>query len=437
MSTSSSPLIHCAGFAQKDITPDYPLHLTGFGSPRVRLGKRGPRPLLAQAAFFAAAEGQGFLVFAIDLIGFDSNWALSLRRKLSEHLGLPVERIVLNASHTHCGPQVRCEEEHGALQPCDPVYREQLAHSLFTLGMEAFAQRKPCHASSAVGVNRQVTHRRLWRDGQWFNAPNPADEPDRTLPVLTCDWPDGRRLIVATMSGHPTTSAAPVYDSHYQGATRQRLKQELGGQVETMILSGLSGDSKMTNQNLSGKGWLNDLDEDIRLISLRATADILHALTGAASMEPWIFRSVSEIVPLSLWKRPFPDLAPEPAAEQIASHGKIKEWENARLSQTRAYEIDLVAWNDSLRWVVTGGEMCGGYGPLLRGLFDHGATTLVGYSQNMISYIPTERITVEGGYEGNRAFSITKDGSYFPPYHPDIEREIVACVQRLKNSLRI
>ncbi len=427
---------HIAGFSQVDITPDRPLLLSGFASPPGRRGEGCLRPLMAQAAYFEDAEGEGSLVFAVDLIGFDAAWSMRIRRTLSEKTGVPVSRIILNASHTHCGPQTRCEEEFAAARDVDEAYRSRLEESLIAVGMEAYEKREACSVLYGEGVNRQVIYRRLWQEGGWFNRPNPEGEPDRSLPLLSCQWRDGRRLLIAVIAGHPTTASLPLYDPHYQGASRERIKEELGAETELMILSGLSGDSKMTNTAHGGKGWLGDLKEDVRIISLRVVADLLQALPELKPMGRWAFRGATETLALPLWHRPFGDLSPEEAEQKLSNPEEWKAWEAARAPETRPYEIGLFCWDEELRWVVTGGEVCGAYGKLFRDLWKEGQTVVLSYSQSMPSYIPTKRITVEGGYEGDHSFEYTASGVPLLRYHPDIEQCICDGVERLRAALQ-
>lgn len=420
-----------AGYADRNITPQTPLFLVGFANPPERKGKDIRTPLMAQAVCLQDEQGELALFFALDVLGFDRTWSKEVRSRLSENLGIPIDRIILNASHTHCGPQIRKDEKFAVFEPCDEGYRGWLAEQLIELGDECMKGRSSCRVSYAVGTNRQATCRRLWHDGQWLNAPNREGITERQLPLMECRWQDGRVLVIMIIAGHPTTAPDALYDAHYQGATRALMRRLY--KSETIVFSGVGGDMKMTNIDPQTGGWANDAALDVLSIAEQVEMDRQNAGRSLVQMAPWNFRSASTTVELPLWNRVIPDLSPEEAREVRLNRPQFQGY--SRRLESRSLEISVFAWNRNCRWIFLEGEVCGEYGSLLREIFDTGHTAVVAYCQSLLAYIPSAQIALEGGYEGNQSFAYVAENVDFPPYHPLLENEIIRGVKKLKEQL--
>ena len=88
------------GFGRADITPTFPVPLTGYGNEAKRYSETVLDPLYATCLAFTDEDGSTALVYAVDML-YMSNW---IRPVIGEAVGLPVERIQLSGSHTHAGP---------------------------------------------------------------------------------------------------------------------------------------------------------------------------------------------------------------------------------------------------------------------------------------------------------------------------------------------
>ena len=387
---------------------------------------------MAQAVCLDDQQGGRALILSVDTLGFDASWARSVRESLAEKTRIAPDRIILNASHTHCAPQIRTDEIFGVIEPCDGEYRDWLKQSLVTMGTQAAQQCAPCIPKYAVGINRHATYRRFWTGDRWLNAPNFAQEPERHLPIMEFCCANGKIFLIAVIAGHPTTAADPLYDSHYQGALRKAFLDAHG--IQLVILSGAGADSKMTSPLPDGSGWLANPETDISAIAKQLENDLQSARRDLTPMAEWRIHSASAHAPLPVWIRPTSDLSPQEARARRDNAVKKAAWRDLEAG-CRRMEILVISWNAACRWVFLEGEVCGGYGPLLRGVFSTGETAVVAYSQGLLHYIPTEQIALEGGYEGNSSFSNVKPGETLLPCHPATQSEIVRCVANLKLQL--
>ena len=423
----------CAvGYSDLDITPNSALFLTGFANPVGRKGHGVRTPLMAQAICLDDQQGGRALILAVDTLGFDASWARNIRESLTEKTGIPSDCIILNASHTHCAPQIRKDEAFGVVEPCDEEYRNWLKQSLVTIGCQASQQCAPCISKYAVGINTRATYRRLWIGDRWLNAPNHSQEPERHMPIMELHSDNGNIFLVAVIAGHPTTASDPVYDSHYQGALRKTFLEAHG--IQLLILSGAGGDSKMTIPLSDCSGWSTDSEKDISTISSQLENDLQDARQHLAPMTEWQIHSASAHVPLPIWVRPVSDLSPQEANAWRDNANKAATWSDLEAG-CRTMEILVIGWNKECRWIFLEGEVCGEYGILLRNVFSAGETAVVAYSQGLLHYIPTERIALEGGYEGNASFSYVKPGETLLPCHPSTQSEIIQCTDNLRLQL--
>ena len=93
------------GAASVDITPDYPVRLSGYG------GRREPNTGIAQHIFAKALaigtdeEGPAVLV-TVDNCGVPAAMRDEVLRRLSSKTKVRGERFAICSSHTHCAPML-------------------------------------------------------------------------------------------------------------------------------------------------------------------------------------------------------------------------------------------------------------------------------------------------------------------------------------------
>src|SRR5262249_6002254 len=95
------------GVAEVDITPDYPIRLTGYGNRKTESEgveqRLQARALAIGAGLTGAGTGPVVLV-TVDNCGVPAHVTEAVAERLQEKVGLPRERFVVSSSHTHCAP---------------------------------------------------------------------------------------------------------------------------------------------------------------------------------------------------------------------------------------------------------------------------------------------------------------------------------------------
>ena len=95
-----------AGVASVVITPEKELWMAGYAS-RNRPAEGKESDLYAKTLAIEDARGTRLVIATLDLIGVPRTLRNNLERRCGEAYKLPPESLLLNASHTHSGPEFR------------------------------------------------------------------------------------------------------------------------------------------------------------------------------------------------------------------------------------------------------------------------------------------------------------------------------------------
>jgi hypothetical protein len=98
------------------------------------------------------------------------------------------------------------------------------------------------------------------------------------------------------------------------------------------------------------------------------------------------------------------------------------------LPSSYPYPVQIWKLGDELQWVFLGGEVVVDYSLRLKSNFGAEQTWVASYSNDVMGYIPSQRVLREGGYEGGESRYY-----YGLPaiWTGDVEQEIVEAVQHL------
>jgi len=110
-----------AGVAVVRITPERPLPMAGYAG-RKEPAEGTEQDLFAKALAIEDAAGGRVVLITLDLIGVSAELRSQVVAALGAARAIPAHAILLNASHTHCGPDYRHEAA--------TAYRESLSRSI-------------------------------------------------------------------------------------------------------------------------------------------------------------------------------------------------------------------------------------------------------------------------------------------------------------------
>jgi hypothetical protein len=115
----------------------------------------------------------------------------------------------------------------------------------------------------------------------------------------------------------------------------------------------------------------------------------------------------------------------------VASRAKglLKQIDDGQaLSPTYPYPIAIWWIGNDIQWLFLGGEVVVDYAVRLKSELSGTRTWVAGYSNDVMAYIPSRRVWLEGGYEGAGAMIY-----YGLPtrWAPDVENQIIRAIREV------
>lgn len=405
-----------AGAASAVITPQTNMWMAGYAA-RKKPSDGTAQDLFAKALALEDAKGTPLVLVTMDLIGVLPSLRQSVEKQVQERHGLSPEYLLLNASHTHCGPEYRVRSGH---EQEAKDYTSFLEQRLLRVIGEALAQRKPArllyaHARCGFAMNRRRNYALAPDDPNAKRAPNPDGPVDHDVPVLMVEGANTNLCAVlfgyachnTTLSAVSMTNNVPRFEFNgdYAGFAQETLQAGRPG-LTAMFLSGCGAD-----QNPYPRHFMVPYVKPLDFAQL-------HGRTLAMSVEAAMAAHVRPIRGpvraaleyVALERQPLPAKAPNPPKAQSPP-------------PPRQYPVQVIRFGDDLSLVALGSEVVVDYSlRLKRELANKAIVWVAGYSNDYGGYIPSRRVLAEGGYEA-------------PDYRPEIEDRIVGLVHRLHDRL--
>lgn len=417
-----------AGAATVNITPTEPMFMAGYAS-RNHPAENTAQDLYAKALALDDGAGHQLLIITLDLIGVPRPLHDHLAARLKATRNLAREALLINASHTHCGPEFRVqgrpadEPESGRTQQAE-AYAAKLEEQLMELAGQAFAHLEPAqltyhHARCGFAMNR-----RLPIDGTFKNSPYPDGPVDQAVPVLRVTAGGEVRALLFGYACHNTTLSFYEWCGDYAGFAQQFLEEDHPGAV-AMFVQGCAGD-----QNPYPRGKVEHVQFHGRALASAVEAAI--TATSAPVEGPLVCAKADAALDFA----PQPDRAgfeerAKSADKLLAGHAqRMLARLNAEgaLPTSYAYPVQVIRFGKSLTLVALAGETVVDYSLRLKREITGAPLWVAGYSNDVPTYIPSKRVLEEGGYEGTGAMQFTR----LPfPWAPSIEERIVGKVHEL------
>ena len=433
-----------AGVARRVITPQVPMMLEGFASRR-EPAREADTELFAKALALQDAQGTRLVMVTTDLIGIPRPLRSRVEREVGARFRLPPASLLLNASHTHCGPELKMTET--ALEELTPQRQQRtkeyctwLTEALCDLVGSALDGMRPAelrysHARAGFAMNRRLRNDDP-RGEPYLNHPNPDGPVDHSVPVLQVLWQEGQRAVVFGYACHNTTASANRYSGDYAGYAQQFLEQNYPG-TTALFLTGCGGD-----QNGYPRGTVEQ--------SRR------HGRTLATAVEAaWGNRQTVIRGPLvTNWGRVELEYQRPPTRAQLVAHlaadpadAVFRDYELTQSHATRLlrelvrygklrttydYPVQTLQFGDQLLMIALAGEVVVDYSlRLKRELGGRGYVWVSGYNNDVFAYIPSRRLLQEGGYEPRRSMNYYTTTVQPGPFAHSIEDRIVEKVHAL------
>lgn len=391
------------GLANATITPERPIWMTGFAA-RKEPSNGAYNDLEASVIVFDNGTAR-IGIMALDLVGVDEFFLEPIREK-AESLGIPPEAMLVNCSHTHCGPAVR--KIRGSIRKFDEEYLQWLQATLDDLLERAVADLQDAQldyfiAPCTMGINRR---RKPTGDEAAGMLPTPDKPIDTDVPVLRVLSAEGEvRAVVFSYACHPTTMGGQELGTDYPGPARDVIRDDFPGTLP-IFLQGCGGDVKP--RNLSDGRFASGPLEAVYEIghelgravqaALCATPEPLDDRLAASSAmadlparDPMTEEEMQALENGNQWEQKWA----EAAREAIAEEGGLAE----------VLPVEVQALNvGGLVFCGMGGEICVGNGLELKERLDDVRLWTLGYSNLLRCYVASRGQHANGGYEVWRSF---------------------------------
>lgn len=420
-----------AGVARIDITPKEDMWMAGYGS-RTSPSKGTLHPIWAKALALEDGGGKQSVLVTADLLGWPKVMSDNIRQQVQEQYGLSKAQIILNSSHTHTGPVLG--DALFDIYPVGPAdrkliadYTAELTDRIVSLVGEALQDMEVVNLFSGNGVARfQVNRRNNVEATQQritdLNGPN-----DYAVPVIKVEKSDGSLMaIVFGYACHPTVLSFNKWSGDYPGFAQIQLEKDHPG-VQAMFFQGGGADQNPIPR---------------RTVPLARQ----YGRTLAAAVDRVLEEDMNPLEPSMkvAYTEVALNLEMPPTIEELthfcdAASGYQKRWGDRLLKEAKdgrsfmeSYPFPLQIWNlGNQRIFVLGGELLIGYTIRLKEIFGY-ESFVMGYSNDVMSYIPTSRVLLEGGYEGATAqmvYGLPSKWSY------DIETTIIQGMVELAATI--
>src|SRR5262245_56439985 len=154
---------HSVGVAAVDVTPNYSIRLSGFGSRRAE-SEGVTQPIWAKA--LAIGEDEPALLIAVDNLAIPAYMVADLAGRLKKAC-VKLERLAITATHTHTAPMLTnlCPTLIGVPIPPEHQkhidrYTRELADQLEKVALAALKDRAPANLTWGIGTVKFAANRR-------------------------------------------------------------------------------------------------------------------------------------------------------------------------------------------------------------------------------------------------------------------------------------
>ncbi len=410
-----------AGFSKVVITPAEPMFLSGYGGRnKPAEGKAGE--LYARAAALKSPSGKRVVFVATDLIGIPAKMAKFVCDAAAEKHGLERADIMLTCSHTHCGPALDDELSHMMAIPdaeWEKIRKNQAALNakLIKLIDDALQDLKPARLATGIGKAEFAANRR---------PPIGVGPIDHEVPVLRITSADGGQLrgVIFGYACHCTVMSFYKWWGDYAGEACQFLEERHPG-ATALFFAGCGADQNpLPRRKLElGVKYGRMLATAVEKVLDSEMTPLTGELTTAFRTIDLTFQRIPDKAELESQLQ-----SDSPYAARRARRLLHRLETEGTLSAIYPLPVQVWKFGDQLTWVALGGEVVVDYSLRLKRELVPGKTWVTGYANDVMCYIPSERVLSEGGYEGASSMIPYQQPS---PWAPGLEQKIVDMVHQL------
>ncbi len=383
------------GVSQRDITPQAPTPMWGYGARHDALSQGTLDPLYAKALVLRVGD-EKLAIVGTDLgRGPTTAMMSTIRDGVRREAG--IEHVLICGSHSHHGPVIELTDQEGMGRGKfdDAVnYTEQLTQWLIEVILEADRMTRPARMGTA---SRELDFNRNRHSKREPKARDPL------LWVVRFDDLEGKPIaLLVNFAAHPVMTDASLlkFSADYPGFLQEAVEQQLG--APCLFIQGASGDlSPNPGSDRRGpKAFGQALAGQALELSSELTTEIPRTPSLQVTTDQFQFSSRvdfnNRLITMAYGQAFFPEL--------------IRNY-TAEFADGIQPELSTVVLHDNLAIVAGSGEFFASHATRLRerSYIDH--TLFFGYCNGHHLYFPTIEAASEGGYGADAMVSPVELGA--------------------------
>ena len=383
------------GAAEIDITPDFPVELSGFAlRPQP---SSGVEDSIFARALYLEGGAERLLWIACDVIAFDRELVERFRAWAGNELNFEPRQVLLSATHTHTAPATIHLTAAGQYSPRYVALLEEMLHQV---ARRATAATEPCdmihaHVSIELAIDRRGT---------------PTAHVDPFVSALAWKRRDGRGYQAACVNYamHPVSFGRDFnrISADWCGSTSRAVSGALEGSPITLVSNGAAGNLNPPEMGVSaekvaevGRSVGEALAAGLRGAKPRAAEVFqVRSMTVALPLDHLDAEGIDRVADERLKNHPPGWVLAEPIREAVGTWREaMKRIVAAGGGREVPFEIQAIRIDDQVI-VGVSGEMFSRFTEMLRKRTNEDLF-VVGYANAAFGYIPTSAAYDEGGYE--------------------------------------
>ncbi|MCH9652222.1 MAG: neutral/alkaline non-lysosomal ceramidase N-terminal domain-containing protein [Planctomycetes bacterium] len=426
------------------ITPEKSMWMSGYAA-RNKPSEGKVHDLYAKVLIIEDVRGQKVVIVTTDLIGITPALRDPIAARLESEFKIPSTALLMNASHTHCGPELREEKasrrglggDRGAEAR---EYTQKLSKKIVGAIGQTLSKLEPVQLKYSYGRAGFSMNRRLPTAKGVSNSPHPQGPVDQRVPVLSVNRPDGS--IVAALFGyacHNTTLSFYQFCGDYAGFAQEYLETDHPGMI-ALFMMGCGGDQNpyprrtLDLAKQHGRALSNAVEVALSVRQPRLIHGPLGVAMDDVELEFTTPPSLEELLKKQKQGNKYEKSHATRLLAQVEERGGI---------QTRyAFPLQVIQFGNDLTLTAICGETVVDYSLRLQTELKINSGTegkgepiiwVAGYSNHVFGYLPSLRVLKEGGYEGGGAMTYT---SYPGPFTDSVEKRVISKIKELTKQAR-
>jgi hypothetical protein len=397
------------------------MFLSGYGG-RDHAAEGKIHDLYARATVLRDANGETAVFVATDLVGVPIKMVQAISPVIETKFGIRRRSVMIACSHTHCGPAL----DHKLSYMLDMKesdwqqvreYQQWLNDKIVEVVGAAVADLKPARLSTGSGRTTFAANRR---------SPKGVGPYDHQVPVLRVESEDGSQLrgLVFGYACHNTTMSFYNWFGDYSGLAQLYLEDRHPGAIAMFFTGGGADQNPLPRRRLElAEKYGRMLATAVDQVVDRPMQTVSGSLRTAFAEVDLAFNKLPSRKMLEA------DLKNSSRYARARAKLLLEEWDrDGGLPETYPYPVQVWQIGDGLTWVALGGELVVDYQIRLKHELGQNRTWVTGYANDVMAYIPSERVLAEGGYEGDTSMIVYQRPS---KWKAGLEDKIVSTVHRL------